>query len=98
MINKYKKYLIERIKILKEDNFDNHWLNEIEKNISIIGLEIYETRYKQLQLLNNNIRSLDSLGKFRFSIDLKFKDSFFNKGLDFDNYLSRDFFAWDNCI
>ena len=88
LINKYKKYLIERIKILKEDNFDNHWLNEIEKNISIIGLEIYETRYKQLQLLNNNIRSLDSLGKFRFSIDLKFKDSFFNKGLDFDNYLS----------
>ena len=38
--------------------FDTTW----QKNIS-----------KQLQLLNNNIRSLDKLGKFRFSIDLKFK-------------------------
>ena len=33
LINKYKKFLLERIKILQKNNIDNDWLNQIEKEI-----------------------------------------------------------------
>ena len=33
LINKYKKLLLERIKILQKIIIDNDWLNQIEKEI-----------------------------------------------------------------
>ena len=34
LINKYKKLLLERIKILQNNVIDNHWLSQIERDIS----------------------------------------------------------------
>ena len=48
LINKYKKFLLERIKILQKNVIDNHWLNQIEKEICSLGLEIYKLRNSQL--------------------------------------------------
>ena len=42
LINKYKKSLLERVKILQSNFVDEDWLKNIEKEISVIGLEIYK--------------------------------------------------------
>ena len=88
LMNRYKKYLIERINILKSDNYDEHWLKQIEKEISITGLEIYKARNSQLKLLNQNLDKLENSNKFKFIFTLEIKDNFFNTHLDLDKYLS----------
>ena len=89
LINKYKKYLFERNKILQNDSFDTNWLNQIEKDISKIGFEIYESRYLQLKLLNSNLNSLENSIKFKFSISFEMKDIFFDKNLNIDKYILK---------
>ena len=41
VINKYKKLLSERIKILQSHNIDNQWLNQVDKEISKINLNFH---------------------------------------------------------
>ena len=40
LINKYKKFYLKELKYFKQ-NIDNDWLNQIEKEICSLGLEIY---------------------------------------------------------
>ena len=87
LINKYKKLLLERIKILQNTNLDNEWLAKIEKDISDLGLEIYQLRSSQLDSINSNIHLLKKDHKFQFNIQLKMKDDFFNFDLTFEKYL-----------
>ena len=87
LINKYKKFLIERIKILQASNIDNDWLNHIEKEISTLGLEIYKARLLQINSINSNIEILKNDHKFQFSIELKIKDNYFNSNVTLDEYL-----------
>ena len=77
MINKYKKFLLERIKILQKNNFDNDWLNHIEKEICNLGLEIYKLRNLQIKFINNNLNNFKNDHKFQFNVELKIKDDFF---------------------
>ena len=89
LINKYKKLLIERIKILQNIRVDEDWLNQIEKDICSIGMEIYKLRNYQLNSINNNINFLKSDHKFQFNVKLMMKDEFFTKDLNFEKYLSN---------
>ncbi len=89
LINKYKKLLIERVKILQNQNIDNDWLNNIEKEIGKIGLEIYQLRSSQINYINNNLNILKNDHKFQFNVELKIKDNFFNKEINFDTYLKN---------
>ncbi len=89
LINKYKKLILERIKILQNKNFDNEWLAKIENDISELGLEIYQLRFSQLDSINSNINSLKNDHKFQFNVELKIKDDFFDIDLTFENYLSK---------
>ena len=97
LINKYKRYLLERIKILQVNNIDYDWLNQIEKEISTLGLEIYKLRSSQLNLLNNELKILNNEYKFLFNVKLEIKDDYFNNGLNFETYLSnlKDFRNFD---
>ena len=88
LINKYKKCLIERIKIIQNNNTDNDWLNHIEKEICTLGLEIYNLRYSQLNYINNNVNILKKDHKFQFELELKIKDDFFNNDITFEKYQS----------
>ena len=88
LMNRYKKYLIERINILKSDNYDEDWLKQIEKEISITGLEIYKARNFQLKLLNQNLDKLKDSSKFNFFFKLEIKDNFFDSNLNLDKYFS----------
>ena len=46
LINKYIKLLQERSKVLINNSYDESWLSQLEKNISIDALEIYSLREK----------------------------------------------------
>ena len=87
LINKYKKLLLERVKILQA-NSDYDWLNNIEKEICTLGLEIYNLRNYQLNFLNNELSILKNDHKFQFSVKLKIKDDFFSKDIDHQEYLT----------
>ena len=87
LINKYKKSLVERFKILQSNYVDNDWLNYIEKEISNLGMEIYKSRLSQANSINNNIEILKKGHKFQFNVEIKIKDDFFNNKITLEEYL-----------
>mgnify|MGYP001250635620 CR=1 FL=1 len=89
LINKYKKYLIERIKILQNNKLDEEWLSHIEKEICLLGFDIYQSRYFHLNTINENINFLKKEHGFQFNVHLEMKDDFFYKNLILDDYLSK---------
>ena len=89
LINKYKKNIIERTKILQNNHFDLNWINYIEAQICEIGLQIYELRSQQLDLLNKHIDVLNQSNNYKFNIDLKIKDSFYETKPNQDQYISQ---------
>jgi len=95
LINKYKKNILERNKILQNNIFDKNWINIIENEISILGQKIYELRHTQLTILNKQIKYLNKLNNYQFEIDLKIDDSFYNPKLDLNIYLSNLFNSRD---
>ncbi len=84
IINKYKRYLIERNKILQQNKIDTNWINFVELEISKFGMEIYNLRNFQLQLLNDNIKYLN---KYNFEVSFQIKDEFYETNIDQDKYL-----------
>ncbi len=88
LINKYKKTLIERIKILQGNNVDDDWLNHIENEISLLGLEINHLRISQLSLLNSELHTLKKDHNFQYDVVLKIKDSSLQSGITHEKYLS----------
>ncbi len=88
IINKYKKNILERNKILQQNNYDLNWINTIENEISNIGIEIYKLRNTKLFILNEQIKILNQSNKYNFEIDLKIKDDFYNENLSHETYMS----------
>ena len=89
LINKYKKLLIERTKILQTNTIDDNWLNQIEREIATLGLEIYKERFSQISSINNNIEILKNDHNFQFNVKLKIKDDFFNNKISLEEYLQN---------
>ena len=89
LINKYKKFLLERVKILQENIIDDDWLKNVESEICNLGVEIYKERLAQVNLINNNFEILKTDHKFQFKVELKIKDDFFNSKITFEEYLSN---------
>tara|TARA_B100001057_G_scaffold431165_1_gene458408 strand:+ start:122 stop:1210 length:1089 start_codon:yes stop_codon:yes gene_type:complete len=87
LINKYKKNLIERSKILQKNSIDINWIKIIENEISLLGLKIYELRNYQLMILNNQINFLNKLNDYKFKINLRINDKFYNSDLNLEKYL-----------
>ncbi|MDC2992537.1 DNA replication and repair protein RecF [Pelagibacteraceae bacterium] len=89
LINKYKKFLLERIKILQAQIIDDNWLNYIETEVCNLGMEIYKERIAQVGFINSNFSTLQKDHKFQFKLELKIKDDFFNNQINFEEYLSN---------
>ena len=89
LINKYQKYLTERSKILQHDTYDNDWINEIENEISTLGIKIYEQRKEQLNILNKYMNALNIDNEYPFSIKLNIKDNFYDLNCDIFKYSSN---------
>ena len=89
LINKYKKFLLERIKILQANLIDNDWLHHVETQICNLGMEIYKERLAQVGFINSNFSTLKIDHEFQFNLELKIKDDFFNNQINFEEYLSN---------
>ena len=89
LINKYKKFLFERIKILQGNIIDEDWLNNIESEICNLGIEIYKERLAQVGFINSNFTTLKKEHKFQFNVELKIKDHFFINQISFEEYLEN---------
>ncbi len=89
LINKYKKLTVERIKILQTNVVDSDWLNQIEKEICTLGLEIFNERDLQVKSINSNLQLLKYDHKFKFNVELKIKDDYFNNQISFEEYLFK---------
>ncbi len=89
LINKYKKFLLERNKILQGNIIDDEWLKNVESEICKLGMEIYKERLAQVAFINSNFTTLRTHHKFQFNVDLKIKDDFFNNQVTVDEYLSN---------
>ena len=89
LINKYKKNILERSKILQETSIDLNWINIIEDEISKIGLKIYELRNLELDLLNKYINKLNKDNNYQFIVNLELKDSLFSPNLNHEIYLNE---------
>ena len=89
LVNKYKKFLFERIKILQGNIIDDDWLNNIESEICNLGIEIYKERLAQVGFINSNFTTLKKEHKFQFNVELKIKDHFFINQISFEEYLKN---------
>ena len=89
LINKYKKFIIERIKILQGNINDDDWLNNVEMEICNLGMEIYKERLAQVGFINSNFISLKADHKFQFNVELAIKDDFFNNQISLEEYLAN---------
>ena len=89
LINKYKKFLLERIKILQTNIVDNDWLNQIEKEICILGLEIFNERDLQVKSINSNFQLLKYDHNFKFNVELKIKDDYFHNQISLEEYIFK---------
>ncbi len=91
LINKYKKNIIERNKILQNYQIDTQWINYIEDEISNIGLTIYELRKIQLEILNDNIEILSHSNDYKYKVKFQMEDEFFTSTLTKESYMANLF-------
>ena len=86
LINSYNKFIQERSKILSNNIIDESWLNELEKNISKYGLEIYSLRQNQLSTLQDNLNIYLKKFNLPFQINIILSDHWFK------NKINQEFF------
>ena len=77
LVNSYNKYLQERSKLLRNNILDDSWLNELEKNISKCGLEIYLLRNEQVNMLQENLNIYLDVYNLPFKINVTLIDQLF---------------------
>ena len=86
LLNFYKKNIIERNIILKNNITDQSWLEKIESDIVKSGMEIYEKRIKQSQIFEKNLEHINQYLKMPFKVNIQINDSFFNSRITKDEY------------
>ena len=86
LVNRYNKLIQERSKILINNNNDDSWLNQLEKNISADGLQIYSLRGDQLNILINNLNIYLKEFDLPFKIDTTLIDKFYTSNLQNEDY------------
>ena len=92
LINSYKKSILERYQLLKSQNYDQIWIDNIEKNITDLALTIYKKRFDHINILNNLLNELDITKQFSINFLIKIKDSFIDRNSE-NNILDNAFFS-----
>ncbi len=87
LVNKYKKKIIERTKLLQLYQFDENWIFTLENEISDIGMQIYNYRNTKINELNNNLEIINKENSYPFKIEILLVDEFYNKKFDKSEYL-----------
>ena len=76
IVNSYKKNIAERHQLLKSGNYDNIWIENIEKNITELALQIYIKRFNHINILNKIIDNLNIVKEFSNNFFLQISDNF----------------------
>ena len=88
LVNNYKKNILERSKILKNYKYDENWVNEIEKKIAKLGIDIYNQRIDHLNKININLEKLNNFNKFSSKTKLFINDKLINE----DHKITEDIY------
>ena len=75
-INTYKKAVSERQILLKNNNYDEEWIANIEMNIVKFGIKIYKKRIFHIDLINNTLKDININKNFAKDFNLKIYDLF----------------------
>ena len=86
IINNYKKNILERTKILQLYNSSSDWLSTVEKNISELGIEIYNLRSDKLDQLTVELKNIELEKEIFQNIQLSVSDDFLSKNIDIHKY------------
>ncbi len=86
LLNAYKKNIIERNIILKNNLTDKSWLDKIEEDIAKYGIEIYEQRIKQSDIFEKNLEHISEYLTIPFKVNIQINDSFFKPRITIDEY------------
>lgn len=92
LINKYKKNILERYKILKNYNYEIEWVELLEKTIVDQGIQIYKKRLNHLNIINSYLHDLESFEKYNYKFSLILEDNLiknFNQDIEniYEHYL-----------
>ena len=89
LINKYKKSLLERNKLLQSEVYDKSWIYKIEQDIVEFGIEIYNLRARQISIINENLKLITNSKKYPFEFQISIQDPFFSNDLNSEIYLKK---------
>ena len=89
LVNKYKKNINERNKLLMSNRCDEEWISKIEEDIAVLGLKIYKFRLSKIDVLQKNINRLNVNEKLPYSITIQYIDKFYNNNTDTGFYKSQ---------
>lgn len=86
LVNKYKKLITERNKVLNSQFNENMWLEKLEQDIANSGIEIYLERESQLEILNKQLALLAKRKKHSYNIKVEILDIFIKEDMNLDYY------------
>ena len=91
VVNKYKKAITERQLLLKDSQYDESWIQNIENNIVEYGSAIYKNREDHIKVLNKILKTINAPRHFSKDFVLKIQDNFYetNKAI----YDNKDVYA-----
>ena len=89
LINDYNKNLIERSKLLADDYYDSCWLDNIEKNLSNFGIQIYQLRDNQIKYLVKYLNNFLNKFNLHYKINVKLFDKFYNSHINKEIYIEE---------
>ena len=73
---KYQKKILERSKILKQQRYDEDWIEQVELEIVNLGMNIFQKRIEHLNILNSNLSLLNQTGEKFYQIELQIFNNF----------------------
>jgi len=82
IVNNYKKAINERQVLLKDNLYDEIWIENLEKNIAEFAYQIYEKRNSQIDIINKILQEMNLLTHFSHKFLLQIKDDFLDNNLE----------------
>lgn len=89
LVNEYNKNILERSKLLNSEKFDKEWLDVMEKNIASFGLQIYQLRKKQINIIIKHLNYFLNEFKVLYQTNVITSDKFYNNNLNEEYYLHK---------
>ena len=91
VVNTYKKAIAERQLLLKNLQYDESWIKNIENTIVEYGSIIYKNREEHIKVLNKILKAINTSTHFSKDFVLKIQDNFYETNKEI--YDNKDIYA-----